>query len=119
MPPEETDPKENGIDQELVEAESEAGQDVELETNKVNPKDPLHGVTLEALLTSLVEQYGWETLANVVPIRCFQEDPSISSSLKFLRKNQWAREKVEHIYITNDVRPAWKRRGRGTGRRGN
>lgn len=76
------------------------------------PNDPLHGVALKALLTSLVEQYGWETLANAVPIRCFEENPSISSSLKFLRKTPWAREKVEKMYITGDVRPAWKRRGR-------
>ena len=61
-------------------------------------KDPLHGVTLEALLTELVAHYGWPALARQVEIRCFMFDPSITSSLKFLRRTPWARAKVEEIY---------------------
>ena len=65
--------------------------------------DPLHGVTLEKLLMELVDEYGWENLADRVPVRCFQFDPSIKSSLTFLRKTPWARTKVEQIYVS------WKR----------
>jgi uncharacterized protein (DUF2132 family) len=61
--------------------------------------DPLHGVTLEKLLTELVKHYGWEELGRRIDIRCFNFDPSISSSLKFLRKTPWARTKVEAMYI--------------------
>ncbi|AEH32431.1 DUF2132 domain-containing protein [Vibrio anguillarum] len=61
--------------------------------------NPLHGVTLEKLLTDLVEYYGWEELSYMVNINCFKKDPSIKSSLKFLRKTEWARIKVEEIYI--------------------
>ncbi len=63
------------------------------------PNDPLHGVTLERLLTELVAQHGWEELGRRVPIRCFQFEPSIKSSLTFLRKTPWARAKVEDIYV--------------------
>lgn len=68
---------------------------------KPKPKsnDPLHGVTLERVLTELEAQYGWAELAQRVPIRCFQYDPSIKSSLTFLRKTPWARAKVEDIYV--------------------
>ncbi len=79
-------------------------------------RDPLHGLTLEALLTRLVEMHGWEALARAVEINCFRENPSIASSLKFLRRTPWARAKVEQLYLTNDLRPAWKRRGRGARR---
>jgi uncharacterized protein (DUF2132 family) len=61
--------------------------------------DPLHGVTLERLLTELVARHGWEELGQRVPIRCFLFDPSIKSSLTFLRKTPWARTKVEQIYV--------------------
>ena len=61
--------------------------------------DPLHGVTLERLLTELVAQHGWEELGHRVPIRCFTHDPSIKSSLVFLRKTPWARAKVEDLYV--------------------
>ncbi len=61
--------------------------------------DPLHGVTLERLLTVLVELHGWEELGYRIPIRCFLFDPSIKSSLTFLRKTPWARTKVEQLYI--------------------
>lgn len=66
---------------------------------KSNSSDPLHGVTLETLLTRLVEEYGWEELANRINIKCFSSEPSISSSLKFLRKTPWARQKVEALYL--------------------
>lgn len=59
----------------------------------------LHGVTLEAMLTELVEHYGWEGLGQRIDIRCFKSDPSIKSSLTFLRKTEWAREKVEALYV--------------------
>ncbi|HYX35642.1 MAG TPA: VF530 family protein [Oligoflexus sp.] len=66
--------------------------------NKPKPKDPLEGVTLEALLTQLVNHYGWEYLGQQVPIRCFQSQPSIKSSLTFLRRTPWARSKVEQLF---------------------
>ena len=62
-------------------------------------KDPLHGVTLEALLTELVSTYGWPELGRRIDIRCFNFDPSIKSSLQFLRKTPWARRKVEDLYV--------------------
>lgn len=62
--------------------------------------NPLHGITLERLLTELVASLGWETLGQAVPIRCFTHDPSIASSLKFLRRTPWAREKVEALYLS-------------------
>jgi len=65
------------------------------------PKDPMHGVTLEMILTSLVEQYGWEELGKRITIKCFTNDPSIQSSLKFLRRTPWARRKVEELYLAS------------------
>lgn len=62
-------------------------------------QDPLHGMTLEMILNELVAGYGWEELGRRINIRCFQADPSISSSLRFLRKTPWAREKVEGLYL--------------------
>lgn len=62
-------------------------------------KDPLHGITLEALLNALVTKYGWAELAKRVNINCFKSDPSIKSSLKFLRRTPWARSEVEALYI--------------------
>lgn len=62
-------------------------------------KDPLHGVTLEKLLTVLVEEYGWKGLAEQVPVRCFMFDPTIKSSLTFLRKTPWARTRIEQMYV--------------------
>ena len=61
-------------------------------------KDPLHGVTLEKLMHALVNHYGWKTLGQTIDIRCFNYDPSIKSSLQFLRKTPWARAKVEQLY---------------------
>ena len=63
------------------------------------PNNPLHGITLEKLLTQLVDHYGWEELGQQIDIRCFNWEPSIKSSLKFLRKNQWARDQVEALYL--------------------
>lgn len=61
--------------------------------------NPLHGVTLEQILTELEAHYGWEYMGSVITIRCFTDDPSIKSSLKFLRKTPWARAKVETMYL--------------------
>ena len=61
--------------------------------------DPLHGVKLEEIITSLVEGYGWDELANRIRIRCFANDPSIKSTLKFLRRTNWARDKVEQLWL--------------------
>ena len=61
--------------------------------------DPLHGITLEMILTRLVEQYGWSELAKRIPIRCFYHEPSLKSSLKFLRRTPWARKDVEELYL--------------------
>ena len=62
------------------------------------PKKPLHGITLEAIVTALVAHFGWDELALRIPVNCFSNDPSIKSSLKFLRKTPWARDKVESLY---------------------
>ena len=64
-----------------------------------NSNDPLQGVTLKTILSELVEQYGWEDLGRNINIRCFTHDPSIPSSLKFLRRTPWARDKVEEVYL--------------------
>ena len=61
--------------------------------------NPLHGVTLQGILTELVEHYGWEELSYMVNINCFKSDPTIKSSLKFLRKTEWARVRVENVYL--------------------
>jgi uncharacterized protein (DUF2132 family) len=67
---------------------------------KDQPNNPLHGVTLEMVLTKLFDRYGWDGLAQIIDVNCFKSDPSIKSSLKFLRKTQWARDKVESLYIS-------------------
>ena len=72
-------------------------------------KDPLHGVTLERLLTELVGEFGWAELGRRVPVRCFLHDPSVKSSLTFLRRTPWARNKVEQLYVH------WKNAG-GSGK---
>jgi uncharacterized protein (DUF2132 family) len=69
--------------------------------------DPLHGITLERLLTELVAHFGWEELGNRIDIRCFRFEPSIKSSLVFLRRTPWARAKVEQLYVQ------WKQTGSG------
>ena len=65
----------------------------------LKPKDPLEGKTLEMIVTELQATYGWEELARQIPINCFSNDPSIKSSLKFLRRTPWARAKVEKLYL--------------------
>ena len=69
------------------------------------PVDPLHGITLEAILTHLVEEYGWEAMARRIDIRCFHNYPSIKSSLQFLRRTPWARTKVERWYLRDKALP--------------
>lgn len=71
--------------------------------NNQQPSDILHGMTLKTILTQLVEEFGWEELARQIDIRCFIYDPSVASSLTFLRRTPWAREKVEQLYVN------WKR----------
>lgn len=66
---------------------------------KAQPDNPLHGITLEMILTQLVNRYGWDELGRRVDIRCFNHEPSIASSLKFLRRTAWARQQVESLYI--------------------
>ncbi|HEU0228145.1 MAG TPA: VF530 family protein [Arachidicoccus soli] len=62
-------------------------------------KDPLHGITLKRILEALVDKYGWEGMANHIRVNCFLNNPSLNSSLKFLRKTEWARKKIEQLYI--------------------
>jgi uncharacterized protein (DUF2132 family) len=71
--------------------------------------DPLHGVTLEMIVNRLVERYGWEELARRIPVRCFEFDPSVKSSLTFLRRTPWARTKVEDLYRATLTADAGKR----------
>jgi len=68
------------------------------------PNNTLHGITLEMILTQLVEQYGWEELGKRITIKCFTDNPSIQSSLKFLRRTPWARKKVEDLYLRSAKR---------------
>lgn len=74
-------------------------QNAAMTTPPAQPRNPLHGITLEAMLVALVEAYGWPGLGERIPLRCFTSDPSIASSLKFLRRTPWAREKVEGLYL--------------------
>jgi len=75
------------------------------------PNNPLHGITLKAILEDLVERHGWPELSERIKIRCFQNDPSIKSSLKFLRKTDWARQKIERLYL-DDQRVLERKRKR-------
>ena len=68
-------------------------------TNQTQPLNPLHGVTLERMVTELADYFGWAELGERIPVRCFNLDPSVASSLRFLRKTPWAREKVESLYL--------------------
>jgi len=68
-------------------------------TNKRPSNDPLHGIKLKDILEHLVDYYGWEELGEIIPIRCFTHNPTMSSSLKFLRRTSWARKSVEDIYL--------------------
>jgi uncharacterized protein (DUF2132 family) len=67
--------------------------------SSAQPKNPLHGMTLEKIVTLLADYYSWEGLGERINIRCFTHDPSVGSSLKFLRKTPWARDKVESLYL--------------------
>lgn len=69
------------------------------------PKNPLHGITLEAIVTHLVAKLGWEEMGRRIDVRCFQYDPSVKSSLQFLRRTPWARKKVEDLYLETLRRP--------------
>lgn len=69
---------------------------------KSGSQDPLHGLTLKMIVTQLEEKYGWTALGQKINIKCFTSDPSIASSLKFLRKTPWARQKVEALYLQTD-----------------
>lgn len=71
---------------------------------QTQPKNPLHGITLKAILEELVAKFGWEALGSKIRINCFTDNPSISSSLIFLRKTPWAREKVEKLYVRTCVK---------------
>lgn len=77
--------------------------------------NPLHGIKLEDLLTDLVDHYGWEELGSRIDIRCFNNDPSIKSSLRFLRKTLWAREKVEYLYLKMNKLPLPAKKPRDDG----
>lgn len=68
--------------------------------NAEQPNNPLHGLTLESIVVRLVDHYGWDELANKININCFKNDPSVKSSLKFLRRTPWAREQVESLFIS-------------------
>lgn len=74
---------------------------MDIQTN-AHPNDPLHGVTLERVLTRLVNQYGWQEMARIIDINCFKQDPSIRSSLTFLRRTPWARKKLEEFYLSHE-----------------
>lgn len=67
-------------------------------------KNPLHGITLESIVLKLVDRYGWDELAKRIDINCFKTDPSVKSSLKFLRRMPWAREQVENLYVSTFIR---------------
>jgi uncharacterized protein (DUF2132 family) len=77
--------------------------------NEQQAKDPLHGITLEQIMNLLVADYGWEKLGKYIKIRCFTSNPSVQSSLTFLRKTPWAREKVEKLYLSS-LKRAQKRK---------
>jgi len=76
----------------------------EIDMAETPQQDPLHGMTLEAIVEDLVARHGWPGLAAKIPLRCFSHDPSVGSSLKFLRKTPWARTKVERLYVADQQR---------------
>jgi uncharacterized protein (DUF2132 family) len=77
-----------------------------------NPNDPLHGITLERIVTRLSDHYGWKNLGMKIALNCFKKDPSIKSSLTFLRKTPWARKKVETLYLRTRFSPEGKTEGK-------
>jgi uncharacterized protein (DUF2132 family) len=84
-----------------------------------HPRDPLHGVTLETILKTLVEKHGWEEMGRYIPVRCFLFDPSVKSSLTFLRKTPWARQKVEEWYAGEILYPRGEEEGKIIWKSGN
>ena len=72
-----------------------------------HPNDPLHGITLETIVKTLVDRHGWQEMADRIPIRCFMFNPTVKSSLNFLRKNPWARQKVEDWFVLEQRDPRW------------
>ncbi len=80
-------------------SESKNGEREKKSGTSGGERDPLHGITLETIVTELVARYGWAELGKRIAIRCFTSDPSVSSSLKFLRRTPWARAKVEQLYL--------------------
>lgn len=74
------------------------------------PNDPLHGITLEQIITQLVEHYGWDYLGARIRVNCFTKKPTLTSSLKLLRKTPWAREKVERLYIATFVKKPFQKK---------
>ncbi len=70
-----------------------------------HPRDPLHGITLETIVTRMVERHGWDELADHIPVRCFLFNPSVKSSLTFLRKTPWARQRLESWFVAELPRP--------------
>ncbi len=81
------------------------GANVRRPMSKEQPRSPLHGITLEMIIRRLVAHYGWEELGRAIPIKCFQVDPSMGSSLKFLRRTPWARDRVEQLYLRTRFLP--------------
>jgi len=79
--------------------------------NEQQANNPMHGITLEQIVNSLVETYGWEDLGKRINIRCFTSNPSVKSSLKFLRRTPWARKKVENLYLATQEN-VWNRLAR-------
>ncbi|MBH0194157.1 MAG: DUF2132 domain-containing protein [Nitrospira sp.] len=73
--------------------------------SKPHPRDPLHGITLESIVTTLVTRHGWAELGKRVPIRCFRHHPTIASSLTFLRKTPWARQRIERMFVAELPKP--------------
>lgn len=92
------------------EQEPSEQESLQPETPRTQRNNPLHGVTLKAIVEDLVYRRGWQDLSDRIKIHCFQNDPSVSSSLKFLRKTPWARQKVEELYL-NDQRRMARERG--------
>jgi uncharacterized protein (DUF2132 family) len=75
---------------------------------ETQPNNPLHGITLEQIITHLVDHYGWPELGRRIKIRCFTHDPSLNSSLKFLRRTPWARAKVEQLFLASQEKGEWQ-----------
>ncbi len=80
-------------------AEDGGEADCESRESVPQPNNPLHGITLEQIVMKLVGHYGWEELGEIINIKCFTQNPSVKSTLKFLRKTSWARNKVENLYL--------------------